>query len=284
MKTGKIVIAAVAVTLGVIIGIVYMNFMEADYINEDEVRAIVTDRYQGDISNVSLSENDDYFLVTVENEQYLYEITINRAESTVEDIKSSENPDYVAEKDTEETTSEESGTEESGTEGSGSEESGTEDSGTEESSSEGTDQKEEPAGDNKQGEGTSDETASESGSSESPSNESEAISMEEARDIAMNEVGGLYLHSTLNEEVSPSEYLIANLIDGDDEGAIVSVNAVNGTVNKVIFLDIEFDEIGDLESFMRQVASYNAQNQHYYIEYDDDDDWDDDDDDDWDDD
>lgn len=279
MKTGKIVIAAVAVTLGVIIGIVYMNFMEADYINEDEVRAIVTDRYQGDISNVSLSENDDYFLVTVENEQYLYEITINRAESTVEDIKSSENPDYVAEKVTEETTSEESGTE-----GSGSEESGTEDSGTEESSSEGTDQKEEPAGDNKQGEGTSDETASESGSSESPSNESEAISMEEARDIAMNEVGGLYLHSTLNEEVSPSEYLIANLIDGDDEGAIVSVNAVNGTVNKVIFLDIEFDEIGDLESFMRQVASYNAQNQHYYIEYDDDDDWDDDDDDDWDDD
>ncbi len=257
MKIGKIAIAAVAVTLGVIIGIVYMNFMEADYINEDEVRAIVADRYQGDISNISLSENDDYFLVTVEDGQYLYEITINRSEGNVKDIKSSENPDYVAEKGTEETGSEK-------------------ESEPEESASKGTEQKEEPADEKKQEEGTSDETAPEPGDNESSSNESEFISMGEARDIAMNEVGGLFLHSALNEEVSPSEYLIANLIDGDDEGAIVSVNAVNGTVNKVIFLDIEFDEIGDLESFMRQVASYNAQNQHYYIEYDDDD-WDDDD-------
>lgn len=250
MKTGKILIAAGAVMLGVIIGIVYMNFMEADYINEDEVRAIVTDRYQGDISNVSLSDNDDYFLVTVDDEQYLYEITINRSEGTVEDIKSSENPDYVEEAEAE---SEGDNTEEADSE--------------EESSEEGSAAEEEQT------------------SNDTESNGSEIISVEEARDIAMDEVGGLFLHSTLNEEVSPSEYLIANLIDGDDEGAIVSINALNGTINKVIFLDIEFDEIGDLESFMRQVASYNAQSQHYYIEYDDD--WDDDDDwedDDWDDD
>lgn len=250
MKTGKILIAAGAVMLGVIIGIVYMNFMEADYINEDEVRAIVTDRYQGDISNVSLSDNDDYFLVTVDDEQYLYEITINRSEGTVEDIKSSENPDYVEETEAE---SEGDNTEEADSE--------------EESSEEGSAAEEEQT------------------SNDTESNGSEIISVEEARDIAMDEVGGLFLHSTLNEEVSPSEYLIANLIDGDDEGAIVSINALNGTINKVIFLDIEFDEIGDLESFMRQVASYNAQSQHYYIEYDDD--WDDDDDwedDDWDDD
>lgn len=266
MKSGKIIIAAVAVTLGIIIGIVYMNFMEADYINEDEVRAIVTDRYQGDIKNVSLSENDDYFLVTVDDEQYLYEITINRSEGEVEDIKSSENPDYVAENNNEDPSSE---------------------TGDSKEEPEGTEPEDESADNEEAEEDTSSD--GESDSTETSSNESELITVEEARDIAMNEVGGLFLHSTLNEEVSPSEYLVANLIDGDDEGAIVSINALNGTVNKVIFLDIEFDEIGDLESFMRQVASYNAQNQHYYIEYDDDwddDDWDDDewDDDDWDDD
>ena len=245
MKTSKILIAAGAVILGVIIGVVYMNFMEADYINEDEVRAIVTDRYQGDISNISLSDNDDYFQVTVDDEQYLYEITINRSEGTVKDIKSSENPDYVEETEVE---SEGDNTEEADS--------------AEGSSEEGSAAEEEQT------------------SNDTESNGSDIISVEEAREIAMNEVGGLFLHSTLNEEVSPSEYLIANLIDGDDEGAIVSINALNGTINKVIFLDIDFEEIGDLESFMRQVASYNAQSQHYYIEYDDDD-WDDDD---WDDD
>lgn len=259
MKTSKILIAVVAVVLGVMIGIVYMNFMEADYINEDEVRAIVTDRYQGDISNVSLSENDDYFLVTVDDEKYLYEITINRSEGTVEDVKSTENPDYVEEEDDEESTANKKDTEEPDSKQKDSKETVSE---------EGTSDKKEDAAGN--------ET---SGNNEAVSEGSDIISVEEARDIAMNEVGGLFLHSTFNEEVSPNEYLIANLIDGDDEGAIVSVNAHNGTINKVIFLDIEFDEIGDLESFMRQVASYNAQSQNYYIEYDDDD-WDDDD---WDD-
>lgn len=264
MNKSKILIAVGAVTLGVIIGIVYMNLMEADYINEDEVRAIVTDRYQGDISNVSLSDNDNYFLVTVDDEQHLYEITINREEGTVVDLTSSENPDYVEETDTENTES-----------GGGSSE---ETASSEESS---PDEEETASNDTESDDTQSDDT-------EQASDGSDIISVEEARDIALNEVGGVFLHSTLNEQVSPNEYLIAYLIDGDDEGAIVSINALNGTINKVIFLDIEFDEIGDLESFMRQVASYNAQNQQYYIEYDDwddDNEWDEDDsDDDWDDD
>lgn len=228
MKIGKLLIAAGAIMLGVIIGITYMHYTAADYMDEEEVRAIVQDRYQGDISNVSLGSGDEYFVVSVDDGEYLYEITINRAEGRVVDVTSSENPNY------EEETIEENGDEQHAEDDPG-----------------------EPA---------------ESVPDEGP----DLMPAEEARDIAMEEVGGLFLHSTLNTDVNPSEYLIANLIDGDDEGAIVSINAVNGSVNKVIFLDIEFDEIGDLETFMRQVAESNAQNQNYYIEYDWDDDWDDD--------
>lgn len=228
MKIGKLLIAAGAVMLGVIIGIAYMHYTAADYMDEDEVRAIVQDRYQGDVSNVSLGTDDEYFIVTVDDEKYLYEITINRAEGRVVDVASSENPDHQEET---------------------------------------VEQDEEVP-----------KTEGEAGEPEenAPDDTPELISEEEAGNIAMEEVGGLFLHSTLNTDVNPSEYLIANLIDGDDEGAIVSINAVNGSVNKVIFLDIEFDEIGDLETFMRQVAESNAQNQNYYIEYDWDDDWDDD--------
>ncbi|MCD2138517.1 PepSY domain-containing protein [Salinicoccus halitifaciens] len=229
MKIGKLLIAAGAVMLGVIIGIAYMNFTAADYMDEEEVRAIVQERYQGDVSNVSLGTDDEYFVVSVDDEEYLYEITINRSEGRVVDITSSENPDYEAE-----TMEEDEG-----------------------------------------GQHAEPETGKPA--KDTPDEGPDLITAEEARDIAMEEVGGLFLHSTLNTDITPNEYLIANLIDGDDEGAIVSINAVNGSVNKVIFLDIEFDEIGDLETFMRQVAESNAQNQNYYIEYDDwDDDWDDD--------
>lgn len=221
MKAGKLMMAAAAVMLGVMIGVLYMNYTAADYMNEDEVRTIITERYQGDINNVSLADDDEYFVVSVDDDEYLYEITINRAEGTVVDIESAENPGYELE----------------------------EAAGEEQESEEGSSEAE----------------------SETPEERADLISAEEARDIAMEEVGGLFLHSTLN--TSPSEYLIANLIDDDDEAAIVSINAVNGTVNKVIFLEIEFDEIGDLETFMRQVAQSNALNQNYYIEYDD---WDDD--------
>ncbi len=219
MKIGKLLIAAGAIMLGVIIGILYMNYTATDYMNEEEVRAIVADRYHGDISNVSLVDGDEHFVVTVDDEAYLYEITINRTEGTVVDVTSSENPEH------------------------------------EEETPEDGERQEGDAGDSADGasEGSVD-----------------IISVEEAKSIAMNEVGGLFLQSTLNTDVNPSEYLIANLIDDDDEGAIVSINAVNGSINKVIFLDIEFDEIGDLETFMRQVAASNAQNQNYYIEYDDD--------------
>lgn len=227
MKAGKLMMAAAAVMLGVMIGVLYMNYTAADYMDEDEVRTIITERYQGDINNVSLADDDEYFVVSVDDDEYRYEITINRAEGTVVDIESAENPDYEPE----------------------------EAAGEEQESEEGSSEAE----------------------SDTPEERTDLISVEEARDIAMEEVGGLFLHYTLNTDTNPSEYLIANLIDDDDEAAIVSINAVNGTINKVIFLEIEFDEIGDLETFMRQVAQSNAQNQNYYIEYDDwDDDWDDD--------
>lgn len=227
MKAGKLMMAAAAVMLGVMIGVLYMNYTAADYMDEDEVRTIITERYQGDINNVSLADDDEYFVVSVDDDEYRYEITINRAGGTVVDIESAENPNY---------------------------------------------EPEEAAGEEQEPEEGSSEAES-----DTPEERTDLISVEEARDIAMEEVGGLFLHSTLNTDTNPSEYLIANLIDDDDEAAIVSINAVNGTINKVIFLEIEFDEIGDLETFMRQVAQSNAQNQNYYIEYDDwDDDWDDD--------
>lgn len=227
MKAGKLMMAAAAVMLGVMIGVLYMNYTAADYMDEDEVRTIITERYQGDINNVSLADDDEYFVVSVDDDEYRYEITINRAGGTVVDIESAENPNY---------------------------------------------EPEEAAGEEQEPEEGSSEAES-----DTPEERTDLISVEEARDIAIEEVGGLFLHSTLNTDTNPSEYLIANLIDDDDEAAIVSINAVNGTINKVIFLEIEFDEIGDLETFMRQVAQSNALNQNYYIEYDDwDDDWDDD--------
>ncbi|CAM4189079.1 PepSY domain-containing protein [Lacicoccus alkaliphilus] len=227
MKGGKLMMAAGAVMLGVMIGILYMNYTAAEHMNEDEARAIITERYQGDIRNVSLAGDDEHFVVSVDDDEYLYEITINRAEGTVVDIESAENPEYEPDDAV----------------------------GEEQESEEGS-------------------SGAEPGTSEDNAG---LIPVKEAREIAMEEVGGLFLHSTLNTDTNPSEYLIANLVDDDDEAAIVSINAVNGTINKVIFLEIEFDEIGDLETFMRQVAQSNAQNQNYYIEYDDwDDDWDDD--------
>ena len=94
MKIGKLLIAAGAIMLGVIIGITYMHYTAADYMDEEEVRAIVQNRYQGDISNVSLGSGHEYFVVSVDDGEYLYEITINRAEGRVVDVTSSENPDY----------------------------------------------------------------------------------------------------------------------------------------------------------------------------------------------
>lgn len=239
-KFTKIMTAFGAIGVGIIIGVVIMMVTSSEYINEQEARALVSERYQGNIDNVSLSDDDRFFIVSVEDGEQLYEITLDREVSDIEDIEVSENPDYVAEEN------------DTPDEGSSSGEEQNEESGNEEDSG-----NEEQNGGN--------------GNGDSSNNDNETaslISNEEARQIATDEIGGVYLQSTLNDDVSPQEYLVVHLVDDDDEGAIVSINANSGDVNRVIWVDLELEEIGDLEGFMQEVAQYNADNPYYHIEYD----------------
>lgn len=217
----KILIALTAIVSGIVIGVIIILSFSQDYMDENEARALVEERYQGDILNVSVGENEHIYTVTIEDENMIYEVTLDRENNTVTDLKSSSNPDYTGS--------------------------------NENSKNEG----------NKK-EGSNKEDKPEKGEDSPPS----IISDEEARDIAVNKIGGQYLQSALNENVSPREYLVMQLIDDDDEAAIVSVNADTGNINKVIFVEIDFSEIGDLDSFIQEVADYNEENPYFYSEFD----------------
>ena len=91
------------------------------------------------------------------------------------------------------------------------------------------------------------------------------ITEKRAKQIVMNEVGGTFVDIKKNEDSKPMTYTVTQHVD-DNEGAVVSVNSLNGKVNSVSWFNIEQPQ-----------PSYNAGNENkeqYY--YEDDDDYDDD--------
>lgn len=233
-RISKIIIALGAVGLGVIIGIVIMGSFDNDLINEKDARAFVEERYKGEITDVSLSEDEDNFVISLEDEEKIYEIVLNRKDSVIDNMNVTENPDYAAAENTEEKT---------------------EDNSSEENKDE---QKE---AEDKQ---NTEEAEQENTKTDVPS----GISEDEAKEIALNEVGGRFLQLSLNDSVSPREYLVMNLVDDDDEAAIVSINADTGEINRVIWMDIELNEISDLDAFIKESADYNSESPYYNTEFD----------------
>lgn len=102
------------------------------------------------------------------------------------------------------------------------------------------------------------------------------ITEDEARKIASDEVGGQFIHLTLNQDTHPQQYQIIQLVEDDDEGALVTVDAIEGETMNILWFQADFNEIADIEAFARQLQDYSTKYQNnHYIEFDDDNDDDD---------
>ena len=95
------------------------------------------------------------------------------------------------------------------------------------------------------------------------------LTVEDAVEIAAAEVGGINIYSTWSGEGNAREYYILQLVNDDDEGALIAVNAVTGAVNKVIWLEID-DDYEEMEQLVYEAAEYADLYDSRYIEYDDD--------------
>lgn len=206
-KTTKLLIAGGAVVLGILIGVVAVMQSQSDDIGEDEVRAMITERYGGEIEAVET--RGQHYIVRVSDENFEYEITMEQEDGSITDMKSRElAPEETAEEPTAETP---------------------EDSG-----------------------------------------EEELMTEEEAKALASEEVGGQFIHITLDDGVHPAEYQVIQLVEDDDEGALVTINAQSAEVDKVLWFSIDFEDITDIEAFAQELQEYNRQYQDdYYIEFDD---------------
>jgi len=232
-RLNKLLLAAAAVTLGIAIGILLVSRSGGDNIGEEEVRAMVTDRYGGEIENMSQTEDGQSYVVTLANEEYRYKITVSREDAGIEDIitekiedRSSDTASGSGEETSEEASEEKSSEEKTGTE---------KDSGKKEEKTDAL------------------------------------ITEDEAKNIASGEVGGQFVHLTLNQETHPQQYQIIQLVEGDDEGALVTVDATDGEAMNILWFQADFNEIADIEAFARQLQEYSTQYQNnHYIEFDDD--------------
>lgn len=106
-------------------------------------------------------------------------------------------------------------------------------------------------------------------SSEEQPAENTKLTVEDAVEIAAAEVGGINVYSTWSGEGSAREYYILQLIDDDDEGALIAINSVTGNVNKVIWLEID-EDYSEIEQLVYEAAEYANLYDGRYIEYDDD--------------
>ncbi|WP_031546915.1 hypothetical protein [Salinicoccus luteus] len=206
-KKTKLLIAAGAVVLAILIAVAAMVQSESDDIGEDEVRAMIMERYGGEIEAVETK--GQHYIVRVSDENFEYEITMEQEDGSIVDMKSRElPPEEVAEERVEESP---------------------EDSGEKALMTEG-----------------------------------------EAKALAASEVGGQFIHVTTNEGAHPSEYQVIQLVEDDDEGALVTIDAQSASVEKVLWFSIDFEDIPDIEAFAQELQEYNRQYQDdYYIEFDD---------------
>lgn len=238
-KRNKLVFAICAVIIGIIAGMVFVFFNQEDLINEDEAKAIVTERYGGSVEAVEEGADDDIYIVNVEGDTGTHKITINRHDSSVEAIETIAKP---------------------------SEDTAADDSNTSQEQNEGT-ENDEPS----EPEKTEDESDTAPSKKEEPaeSNEPEILTVEQAENAAANEVGGNNVYSTWSGEGQNREYYILQIVDGDDEGALVSLNGVTGQVNKVVYLDVRDDDYGNIEQLIYEANTYADMVDGRYIEFDD---------------
>lgn len=222
-KRSKFVIAFSGLMAGIVIGVLWVTLNQQDFISEDEARAVVTERYGGSVETVSLSDDDRYFVINLKGKSATHSITVDREDSSVQDIQTvAEHPE------TEKTVQEDKEKEQV--------------------------QREEQTEDKKE--------------TEQPEEDTE-LTVEEAVEIAAAEVGGINVYSTWSGEGDTREYYILQLVNDDDEGALITVNAVTGIIDKVIWLEID-DDYEEMEQLVYEAAEYAAMYDNRYIEFDDD--------------
>lgn len=260
-KWTKLLIAVSAVAAGIALGYLLVSQSGDDYISEEEVRAIVTDRYAGEIESITQSDDERFYIVSLKTEEHQYEIKVNRDDSNVENIATEKITPKKEDKNGEKTSAEQAEKEKK--------KSSEESAEKEETKKSKENQKDEEAEQAKK------EKAAEKKEKEAANT---LITENEAKKIASNEVGGEFVHLTLNQNTHPKQYQIIQRVDDDDEGALVTVDAIGGEALKVLWFTIDFNNIADIEAFAQQLQDYNTQYQNnYYIEFDDDNDVDEDD-------
>lgn len=234
-KRTKFIIALCGLIAGIIIGVLWVTFNQQDFISEDEARAVVTERYGGSVESVSLSDDDRYFIINLKGSSATHSITVDREDSSVKGIKTvTQNED--TENSSKETVSEDTG--------------------------KNTEKNNEQSGE----ETDNNNEAADTAESEQ---EKTVLTVEEAADIAAGEVGGENVYSTWSGEGDAREYYILQLVNDDDEGALVSINGITGNVDKVIWLEID-DDYEEIEQLVYEATEYAKLYDSRYIEYDDD--------------
>lgn len=232
-KRSKFLIALTGLIAGIVIGILLVTLNQQEFISEDEARAVVTERYGGSVESVSLSDDDRYFVINLKGKSATHSITVDREDSSVQGIKT------VAEHSEPEKPSKE-------------------DKGKEQAKKDKEAEKKEKQ----------EKKDKESAEAEKPA-ENTTLTVEDAVEIAAAEVGGTNVYSTWNGEGSAREYYILQLVDDDDEGALIAINGITGNVNKVIWLEID-DDYSGIEQLVYEASEYANMHEGRYIEYDDD--------------
>ncbi|MCJ0912353.1 PepSY domain-containing protein [Mammaliicoccus sciuri] len=214
----KHILVLLASTLFIVLSVIIYMKANEKLMKKEEVEKFVTDRYKGNIEDISLSDDESLFHVNIKDSNKVYSLDIDRKKEVIKNVKSK----TIKNK--------------------------------EQSNIKEKKQKENPRKKEKKS----------------------LISEKEAKQISHQKVGGKFIDIKKNTNTSPNTYTITQYVD-DDEGAVVTVNAVSGKINSVSWFNIEQPQLeyNAPKTDERQEAQTN--NGYYYEQ---DDDFDDDDEDD----
>ncbi|CEA01577.1 hypothetical protein BN1048_01419 [Jeotgalicoccus saudimassiliensis] len=236
-KRSKFLIALAGLIAGIVVGVSWVTFNQQDYISEDEARAVVTERYGGSVESVSLSDDDRYFIINLKGKSATHSITVDREDSSVDGIKT------VAEhKETKKPADDTKEDEQA--------------------------EKEKKAAAEQEKKKQEEQQAEQDKEPEKPEGNTK-LTVEDAVEIAASEVGGVNVYSTWSGNGETREYYILQLVNGEDEGALIDINGITGQVNKVIWLEID-DDYSNIEQLVYEATTYASMYDGRYIEYDDD--------------